>query len=461
MTTLSRSRVRLGVLAMVSALLASGCGFTPYDLPLPGGADLGDRPYMVKAEFRDAMDLVPQGGVRSSDVTVGRITDVELKGWTALITMEINGDTELPDNTQATIRQTSLLGEKFVSLDPPEQGGTGRLGDGDVITLANSGRNPELEEVLSAAAMLFSGGGLDQINTISRELSSLMDGRESELRDLIQNTTTFTQTLDTNKAAILTALEKVDRFAKSVNAQEEAIDEGLRDIPPALEVLDDQRDEIVEMLEALNKLGDVATKVIKRAREDTITDLRRLEPFLKALADSGDSLVGALRSMLAFPFTDEIVKDSVAQALAPCPANTVEVVRAGACYGDYWNIDVDLALNDQQAIRLIQAVLSLEGIQFPELFGPAGGAEATTASAAQPEPAPAVAAPLSNITDSLQAPGTQAPASAPAASARGAEKSSGGGICGLVPLCRTPAVIVGAAHQTDLGRILVGPVVAE
>ena len=74
-------------LVAASALVLSGCNSTPYSLPLPGGADLGDHPYTVKAEFRDAMDLVPQGGVRSSDVTVGKITDVQLKrgSWTALV----------------------------------------------------------------------------------------------------------------------------------------------------------------------------------------------------------------------------------------------------------------------------------------------------------------------------------------------------------------------------------------
>ena len=207
-------RGRIFALTGAVAMVLSGCNFTPYSLPLPGGADVGDHPYTVKAEFRDAMDLVPQGGVRSSDVTVGKITDVQLKrgSWTAIVTMEINGDTRLPDNTFASIRQTSLLGEKFVSLDAPDQGAYGRLGNGDFIGLDRR-RNPELEEVLSAAALLFNGGGLDKFNTITRELNHLMDGRETDLRELIQNSTEFTQTLDQNKNAIILALERINRLA--------------------------------------------------------------------------------------------------------------------------------------------------------------------------------------------------------------------------------------------------------
>jgi virulence factor Mce-like protein len=466
MTYLPRTRTRLGVLSAASALLVSGCGFSPYDLPLPGGADVGDQPYTVKAEFRDAMDLVPQGGVRSSDVTVGRITDIQLKkgGWTAVVTMQINGDTKLPDNTLATIRQTSLLGEKFVSLDVPEDGaGYGQLSNGDVIDLSRSGRNPELEEVLAAAALLFNGGGLDKINTITRELNALLDGRETDLRDFIKNSTTFTEILDRNKGAVLSALEKIDRFAQATSDQEDAIDEALRDIPPALEVLDDQRDDLVDMLGALEDLSDVATNVIKRAKKDTITDLKLLEPILRELANGGDSLVYALRQLLLFPFTDEIVKDSVAQALATCPANTQEVVRAGVCSGDYWNLDIELDLNQGQGIRLIYGLLSMAGLTLPGgSIDPTAAAAAapTSASAAKSSKSAEASKPAAAVVESIEntAP---APSSSPSVSAATEEESSGGVVCSFLRLCRPSTADYPAASTTDLGRILVEPVVAE
>jgi phospholipid/cholesterol/gamma-HCH transport system substrate-binding protein len=458
-------RGRVFALAAASALILSGCNFTPYTLPLPGGADLGDHPYTVKAEFRDALDIVPQGGVRSSDVTVGRITHVQLKpgSWTALVTMQINGDTRLPDNTEATIRQTSLLGEKFVSLDPPAGGGYGRLSDGDVIGLDRSGRNPELEEVLSAAALLFNGGGLDKINTITRELSKLMDGRESNIRDLITNSTAFTQTLDQNKYAIIGALERIDRLAVSTNAQEDEIDLALRDIPPALEVLDDQRDDLVEMLKSLDRLGDVATAVIRKSKKDTITDLRLLRPVLKGLADSGDELVGVLRQLPTFPFPDMLVGDSVARAEAACPADTVAVARAGACFGDFINLDVNLSLNAEQAQQLLLGLLSMGG------FTPASTSMSTTQAkpaTAKPAAAGTSTAPAdsvvqgatggTNLTDKVKG---LLPIATPSATA--APKQQSGGLLGFLGLNRAPAVSIAEAQQTDVGRLLVGPVIAK
>jgi virulence factor Mce-like protein len=452
-------------LTVATTLILSGCNFTPYSLPLPGGADLGNHPYTVKAEFRDALDIVPQGGVRSSDVTVGRITDVKLKpgSWVALVTMEVNGDTKLPDNAIATIRQTSLLGEKFVSLDAPPGGGFGRLGDGDVIGLDRSGRNPELEEVLSAAALLFNGGGLDKINTITRELNNVLDGRESNLRDLIKNSTTFTQTLDQNKYAVLGALERIDRLAKATNAQEDEIDLALRDIPPALEILDDQRDDLVKMLESLENLGDVATAVIKKSKKDTLTDLRLLRPVLKGLADSGDALVGVLRQLPSFPFPDTLVGDSVARAEAACPADTVAVARAGACFGDYINLDVNLSLDAEQAQALLLGLLSMGGFSpAAAMSAPAATKPAATKSTAASTPATSVedvaqnATGGTNVTDKVK---DLLPVGTPAKPAD--QKKDSGGLLGFLGLNRAPAVSIAEAQQTDVGRLLVGPVVAE
>ena len=79
----------------------------------------GDNPYEVIVEFRDVLDLVPQSTVKVDDVSVGMVEDVELDGYTARVTLPLHEDVELPGNAEATIRQTSLLGEKFVSLAPP------------------------------------------------------------------------------------------------------------------------------------------------------------------------------------------------------------------------------------------------------------------------------------------------------------------------------------------------------
>ena len=342
--------IRAGVLALTGSLLLGGCGFSPYQLPLPGGADLGDDPYTVTIQFRDVLDLVPQSAVRVNDIAVGKVSDITLDGWTAVVTVKINRDAKLPDNALATIRQTSLLGEKFVSLAPPETGQIGSLGNGDKIPLAQSSRNPEIEEVLGAASLLFNGGGLEKTNTIIRELNNALGGNEPEVKELLTTTSTFITQLDQNKEALLTALEKVNRLAIATNDQTDAITGALDELPEALRVVNGQRDELVGLLESLDKLSDVATGVIRESKADTVADLKALVPTLTNLAKAGDDLATGTQALLTFPFSDGFVGNTVAAASGRCQdsGGGQKEIKEGACFGDFANLSVSLDIGADQ-----------------------------------------------------------------------------------------------------------------
>ena len=301
-------RAQALLLAVVTALLLSACDFSVYGLPLPGGPDTGENPISIKVEFADVLDLVPQSTVKVNDISVGKVTAVDLEGYQALVTIELRRDVELPDNALAELRQTSLLGEKFVALSAPAQGASANpLGDGDVIKLAQSGRNPEVEEVLGALSLLLNGGGVAQLKTITQELNLALEGREESARSALRQLETFTGQLDDNKADIVAAIESLNRLAIAAEKQLPTIDAALEELPSALESIDRQRDDLVEMLAALNDLSSVAVDVIQQSKDSTILTLKRLDPVLTQLAASGDNFTNAFHVFLTYPFVDEVV----------------------------------------------------------------------------------------------------------------------------------------------------------
>ncbi|MRJ76212.1 MCE family protein [Aeromicrobium sp. SMF47] len=468
-----RRHLRLPILTAVSALLLSGCGFSPYKLPLPGGADLGSEPYTVKIQFRDVLDLVPQSAVRVDDIAVGKVTDVTLQGWTAVVTVKVNRDAKLPDNAVATIRQTSLLGEKFVSLAPPPTGGFGSLGNGDTIPLDRAGRNPEIEEVLGAASLLFNGGGLEKTNTIIKELNNALGGNEPEVRELISSTSSFITQLDENKEALLTSLEKVDRLARATQKQRSAITGALDELPAALKVVNQQRDDLVGLLQSLDKLSNVATDVIARSKDDTVADLKALAPTLENLAKAGDDLASGTRALLTYPFTDGFVGNSVAAATGRCQDSPT--VKEGACFGDFANLSLSLDLNADQLTNLL-------GLDLGELTD----APKAPADATEPGDTPASEDPLGtgDLADLLSGllTGGKGSGSAdkdsdtgPGAGSGGSGKGSGspstpapatpkptkptskGLLCGLFGSCRAP---VADTASSDVERLLLQTAVA-
>ena len=208
--------VRAAAAVLAGSVMLSGCDFDVYELPLPGGTDVGDNPMTVKVQFEDVLDLVPQSSVKVDDVSVGKVTKVELDGYTAQVTLELRNDVDLPDNAVAEIRQTSLLGEKFVSLRAPTPAPTtSGSATATTIALEHSGRNPEIEEVLGAMSLLLNGGGVAQLKTITQELNKALTGREDSARSVLTQIESFTGALADNKADIVDAIEALDRLAKA------------------------------------------------------------------------------------------------------------------------------------------------------------------------------------------------------------------------------------------------------
>jgi phospholipid/cholesterol/gamma-HCH transport system substrate-binding protein len=303
---MNRRLQRAGALG-AAALMLTGCGFRgAYSFSLPGGADVGDDPYTVQVEFLDVLDLVPQSAVRVADVPVGRVEEIELADdWTALVTITVNGDVDLPANAVAAIQQSSLLGEKYVELAPP--GGRepeGRLDDGALIPLERTNRNVEVEELLGAMSLVLNGGGLAQLQTINRELGEALEGRESAIRDTLSQLDTFIGGLDQQKAEISRALDSANALAETLASRTATIENALDTIGPGLDVINEQRGLLVSMLESLARLGDVGTRIIEQSAANTVADLQLLQPILSQLAAAGPDLAGALPLLLTYPFPD-------------------------------------------------------------------------------------------------------------------------------------------------------------
>ncbi|MEU0965024.1 MCE family protein [Streptomyces sp. NPDC005917] len=315
--------------AAAGALLLSGCEFNGwYDVPLPGGAAADGHAYHVTVEFRDVLDLVPQSAVKVNNVTVGAVEKVELNGWHARVRLRVADSVKLPANAVAELRQTSMLGEKYVALSaPPGTAPVGRLGDGDRIPLSRSGRNPEIEEVLSALSALLNGGGVAQLKTITVELNKALGGRENRVRSLLKELNTFIGGLDDQRKDIVHALKAVDRLAGRLGKEKKTIAQAVDTMPPALKVLADQRRDLTRMLTALSDLGKSGTKVVNASHDDTVANLKQLRPILRQLNKAGDDLPNSLELLTTYPF----------------PRNTADAVK-----GDYVNLHItaDLDLSD-------------------------------------------------------------------------------------------------------------------
>ncbi|WP_405680428.1 MCE family protein [Streptomyces sp. NBC_01238] len=361
-----------GVVAVLAvgvglALVVTGTGlpsFTGIDqVPLPGGADLGDHPYEITAEFADVLSLAPQSSVKVNDVAVGRVTKISLNSgsWNAKVTMRVNGKVELPENAYAHLEQSSLLGEKYIQLSPPASGtARGRLADGDRIPLTRTNRNPEVEEVFGALSMLLNGGGVNQLKTITTELNKALAGREPQVRSMLNRVDTLVTNLDGHKGDITDALDGVNRLSATLATRKQDVGTVLTGLSPGLKVLEKQRGSLLTMLRSLDTLSTVAVDTVNKSKADMIADLKALAPTLKALADSGSDLPDSLQVLLTYPFTDEVLR---------------------GVKGDYLNVYLDVT-----AMPGTQLIPPLD----PDTAQPTASGTSAVSGSAPPLPLPAV-----------------------------------------------------------------------
>jgi len=304
------SRLAARTSLAVAALLATGCGFHGvYSLPLPGAAGTGGDTYIVKVQLADVLDLVPYSAVKVNAATVGHVRSIDVEGSHALVSCQIQNTVKLPSNAIARVEQTSVLGEKFVELEPPPGGGTGRLHNGDVIPLARTDTDASVEEVLGALSALINGGGVGHLQTITHELGTALHGRTGAAHALLDDLNIFIAGLDEQKGAIIRAMEGIDHLTTAVRHQEGTLVRAIDHIPPAVRILADDRQRLVGMLDALDRFGNVATRVVNESHDDFVANLRHLQPTLRRLGKVGSVIPKTLGVIITYPTADTVEQE--------------------------------------------------------------------------------------------------------------------------------------------------------
>jgi len=295
---------RLAAAGSCLALTLTGCSFQGLNsLPLPGAVGRGPDAAIYHVEVANVATLESNSPVMIDDVVVGSVGKMTVDNWHANVEISVKPDIVVPANAVATVGQTSLLGSMHLALNPPlGENPTGRLQPGATIPLNESSTYPSTERTLSSLSTVVNGGGLGQISDIIHNFSAAVSGREPEIRELLTRLDTFVGVLDAQRDNIIASIQELNRVAGTFAGQRDVIDRALKDIPPALDVLIKQRPQFTAALTKLGQFSDTATGLVNDAGDDLVTNLKNLEPALKALADIGPDLNSALIWATAFPY---------------------------------------------------------------------------------------------------------------------------------------------------------------
>ena len=308
-----RSAVALGS----GAVLLAGCSFGGLNsLDMPGTQGHGSGSYTITVELPDVATLPQNSPVMVDDVTVGSVSGIEAVQrpdgtFYAAVQLSLDGDVDLPQNSTATVAQTSLLGSQHVQLAPPVDDAVGKLKQGSNIPLGAIGRYPTTEEVLSALGVVVNKGNLGALQDITDEAYAAVAGRTGSFAELLPRLAELTASLDRQTEDILTAAEGLNRFASILARSKDNLGRTLDSLPNALLVLNNNRDNIVDAFAALRSFATVGARVLSETKDDFTADMKDLFPVIKALNDNADDFIKDLELLPTFPFHYKYLRNAV------------------------------------------------------------------------------------------------------------------------------------------------------
>ncbi|MFI9428411.1 MCE family protein [Streptomyces achromogenes] len=247
-------------------------------LPFGGGT-------AYSADFSEAAGLGRGDEVRIAGVKVGEVTGVALDGPKVRVGFEVE-DAWIGDRTTAAIAIKTVLGDKYLALDPL---GAARQDPGSRIPLSRTTSPYDVSQALQDL-----GGTIDALDTrqladsfetISKTfanspphvrkaadglsaLSKSVSRRDTELAELLRGSARFTQTLKDKKSSFEILLRDGGSLLGELRDRRDAIQallEGSRDLGTQLGGLVDDNDR--QLGPTLKALGRVTTVLEKNSAQ--------------------------------------------------------------------------------------------------------------------------------------------------------------------------------------------------
>ncbi len=291
-----RNPITIGIAGLVVLVLAFALAMNFERLPMIGGT-------LYNANFSESAGLVPGNEVRISGVKVGTVSDVSLDGDHVKVSFRVK-DTSLGDQTRAAIKIKTLLGQKFLALDPH---GTKEMESDDTIPLqrtmapfdvvqAFSGLSNDLGQIdtqqlaqsFNVMSQTFANtpndvhGALTGLSALSETIAK----RDAQLKQLLGNTNQVSKTIADRDAEFQKLLSDSNLLLSEVKQRREAINGllvGTRNLSVQLTgLVNENSAQLGPTLQQLNQV----TALLQHNQDNLDRTIQLMAPFTRLFANT-------------------------------------------------------------------------------------------------------------------------------------------------------------------------------
>lgn len=286
-----RNPLVIGAIGLSVITLLVVAAFNVEELPLIGG---GDR---YSAAFSEAGGLKPGDEVRIAGVKAGKVDTVELAGDHVKVSFRVKSDQHLGAGTGASIRIKTILGAKYLALEPK---GPGRLAPGSEIPRSRTVSAYDVVAAFSDLTTTSEKIDTDQLATALDTISGTFRDSPAEVRASITGLSRLSRTVASRDQALRELLDHANGVTGVLADRSDQLVTLMKDGDRLLRELDRRRTAIHDLLVSATTLGTQLSGLVDDNRKAIGPALSRLETVIRMLQRNQTSLDRSITLLAPF-----------------------------------------------------------------------------------------------------------------------------------------------------------------
>jgi phospholipid/cholesterol/gamma-HCH transport system substrate-binding protein len=256
-----------------------------------------EKAQTYRAQFTNATGLKSNDFVRIAGVEVGKVGKTVIND-DGTVTADFTADDSvvLTEGTRAVIRYDDLIGGRYLQL-VEGAGGVKKLKPGDTIPLDRTEPALDLDALIGGFRPLFRALNPEQINALSGQLISALQGQGATIGSFLSQTAALTNTLADRDQLIGEVIVNLNTVLGSLGGQSDQFSKAIEALSGLVQGLEARKQDISNGLAYTNAAAGSITDLLRQARPpftDVIHQTDRAAGIVMADHDYFDNLLNTL-----------------------------------------------------------------------------------------------------------------------------------------------------------------------
>lgn len=251
------------------------------------------------AQFTDVSGLNEGDNVRIAGVRVGRVDRMKLDDNHADVTMSVQADQPVFQNTLAEIRYQNLIGQRYIAL-VPGSGAATPLPDGGTIPLARTRPSFDLSVLLNGFQPLFSVLKPEDVNQLAGNLLQVLQGSQPEVGPLLDQITQVSDNIADRDQIIGTVVTNLNQVLGNLANKGPQFDQLLDQGQRLVGGLNHNSDRLFDSMDRLSRFTNQADDLVRDIAPDVNYDVRNTRRATDVFVEAEPELRDTLQSFPSF-----------------------------------------------------------------------------------------------------------------------------------------------------------------